>query len=284
MKTAPFQMWQFAPLLVAFCLPRPLIAQESNPNPTGAPAPPVIDANSPDVKSTRIYDLGDRRMVVQEVTEATLPIQPPPAPPAPAATGTKLSDDVLAARKAMAAKRHTLNFGGMVYTTADGTCRSLITCHPFDGSPPVVFWSSVDWDLFRVGSFNTPEGTQYILMTMISTPIDIARTTAAWAKRGRTYQAPAIPEFPAGAASYRVISGSPTPAQVADLNAIHAYHDREYGALVAAQAKREEARHLADEAAKQPQPPPPDIIIQGRPMTPEELAPYRSRLAAPTQP
>ena len=274
---------QLVPFLAAFCLPCLLIAQESNPSTTGATAP-ALDPNSPDVQSSKTYDLGDRRMVVQEVTEATLPIQPPPAPPAPAATGTKLSDAVLAARKAMAAKRHTLNFGGSVYITADGTCRSLITCYPFDGSPPVGFWSSVDWDLFRVGGFNTPEGTQYILMTMVSTPIDIAQTTAAWAKRGRAYQSPAIPEFPAGAASYRIVSGEPTAAVLAYLDAIHAFHDREHATLVAAQQQREEARRLADEAAKQPQPPPPDIIIQGRPMTPEELAPYRSRLSAPTQP
>lgn len=277
MKTSPI----FVPFLAAFCVPCLLIAQESNPSPP-ASTTPTVDPNSPDVQSSTTYDLGDRRMVVQEVTEATLPIQPPPAPPAPAATRTKLPDDILAAMKVLAAKRHTLNFGGTVYKTADGSCRSLITCHPFDGSQPVVFWSSVDWDLLRVGRFNTPTGMEYILMTMVGTPIDIARTSAAWAKRGRTYQAPAIPEFPAGAASYQIVSGQPTATVLAALDAVHAFHDREHAALVAAQQQRAEARRLAEEAAKQPQPPPPDIIIQGRPMTPEELGqPQRQGSTAP---
>jgi hypothetical protein len=36
MKTTPIHMWQFALVLVACCLPGPLIAQESNPHPTDA--------------------------------------------------------------------------------------------------------------------------------------------------------------------------------------------------------------------------------------------------------
>lgn len=272
MKTLP----HFGPFLAAFCLPCLLIAQESNPSTTAATAP-AVDPNSPDVQSSTTYDLGDRRMVVQDVTEATLPIQPPPAPPAPAAIRTKLPGDVLAARKALAAKRRNLSFGGTVYKMPSGVSRSLITYRPPEGGIPIVFWSSAEWDLLRgIGKFVSPDGLEYCVMNML-TPVDIARTTANWAKRGRTYQPPVIPEFSAGAACYQVVSGAPTPAQVADLNAIHAYHDREYAALVAAQARREEARRLAEEAAKQPQPPPPDIIIQGRPMTPEELAPLQGQ-------
>ena len=47
MKTSPIHMWQFAPLLVAFCLPCPLIAQESNPHPTAETSPTAETVTHP---------------------------------------------------------------------------------------------------------------------------------------------------------------------------------------------------------------------------------------------
>ena len=228
------------------------------------------DVNSPDVRDTKVYDMGDHRVIVQEVTEATLPVQPPPPPPAAKPEPKPLSPEIIAERKARAAKQRHINFGGTVYQTADGTRRSLITCRPADGGDPVVFWSSVDWDLLRVGRFVSPEGLEYLMMVMVS-PVDIARTQTAWAKHGRTWQAPQVPAFSGTAASFRIVSGQPSAATLADIAAVHAYHDREHAALLDAQRQRDEARRIAEEEAKKPQPPPPDVIIQGRPMTPEEL-------------
>ncbi|MCF7674899.1 MAG: hypothetical protein K9N23_04090 [Akkermansiaceae bacterium] len=263
-------------------MPCILVAQEPSMGTVGSTTQ-TVDPNSPDVTKSTTYDLGDRKMVVQEVTETTLPIQPVPAPPVPTAKPSSKLPPELAARLALLAKRRSLSFGGTVYITASGTRRSLIACHPPEGGQPVVFWSSIDWDLLRVGRFVSPEGLEYTLMNMVTT-IDIARASAMWARRGRSYQAPAIPEFAAGAASYRIVSGNPSPAMLSDLNVIHAIYDREHAALIALQLKRDEARSLAIEAAKQPQPPPPDIIIQGRPMTPEELAPPSNRQPATTTP
>lgn len=240
--------------------------------------PSAPDVNSPDVRDTKVCDMGDHRVIVQEVTEATLPVLPPP-PPAATPNTKPLPPEILAERKARAAKQRHINFGGTVYQTADGTRRSLITCRPADGGDPVVFWSSVDWDLLRVGRFVSPEGLEY-LMHVMATPVDIARTQAAWAKHGRTWQAPQVPAFAGSAASFRIVSGQPSAATLADITAVHAYHDREHAALLAAQRQREEARRIADEEAKKPQPPPPDVIIQGRPMPPEELGSAAGQPAA----
>ena len=232
--------------------------------------PSTPDVNSPDVRDTKVCDMGDHRLIVQEVTEATLPVLPPP-PPAATPNPKPLSPEIIAERKARAAKQRHINFGGTVYQTADGTRRSLITCRPSDGGDPVVFWSSVDWDLLRVGRFVSPEGLEYLIHVM-ATPVDIARTQAAWARHGRTWQAPQVPAFTGSAASFQIVSGQPSAATLADITAVHAYHDREHAALLAAQRQREVARRIAEEEAKKPQPPPPDVIIQWRPVTPEEEA------------
>lgn len=280
MKTPPIQMWQFAPFLAAFCLPSLVIAQESNLTPTGTPTPPVIDVNSPDVKNTRIYDLGDRRMIVQEVTEATLPLlRPEPA------KESSLPPEALSAGEGGGPEPvefHTLIFGGTVHRSATGALRSLITLWQPHAAGPLVFWSSIDWSLLTVGGFTTPEGAAYSMLILL-TELDTIQSSEALA--GDTAdETPPPPTFTGTAASFKIVSGTPTEETLAELSAIHAFHDREHAALLAEKIKRDEARRLAKEAAKLPQPPPPDIIIQGRPMTPEELAPYRSKFSLPAKP
>lgn len=233
---------------------------------------------SPDVQETTVYQLPDRLLKVQRVTEQTLPILPPPPAPV-AALAHPPTPEWLARRAARQASRW-LSLGGTVYLAATGPARSRVTYH-VSGSTPVVFWSSIDWNLLAGSSrFVTPDGTTYNLLQMFSSE-DLAKTSARYAKRGLTYIPPVIPAFPADAASYQIVSGAPTPAMLADLDALHAYHDREHAALLAAAQQRIAARLAAAAAAKLPQPPPPDILIQHRPMTREELQ-SRRPASAPT--
>ena len=102
--------------------------------------PSAPDVNSPDVRDTKVCDMGDHRLIVQEVTEATLPVLPPP-PPAATPNAKPLPPEIIAERKARAAKQRHINFGGTVYQTADGTRRSLITCSAI--SLPTVRCSGV---------------------------------------------------------------------------------------------------------------------------------------------
>lgn len=85
-------------------------------------------------------------------------------------------------------------------------------------------------------------------------------------------QEPTVPSFPAGPATFTIISGTPTPEQLADLQALHALHDRDYAALLAAFEQRQAAQLAARQAqAEQEAKPPQDVVIRYRVMTPDEL-------------
>ena len=253
--------YRLCPYLIATILnlPNPLSAQDN---------PPPPDAAFSDVKESVTYDLGDQLLTVQRVTEKTIPITlPQPETFAPA---TSISSPERLAHRAAMKRIHFLSLGGMVYRLVSGQTRSLITLHTTDGASPVEFWSSIDWNLMRIGNFTSPQGETYSLNLML-TPIDIAKITQLLAAHGRTYTAPVIPSFPAGPATYHILSGAPSPQVIAALNDLHAIHDRDYDSLMAAWQKREDERKADEVAAKLPQPPPPDIVSQYREMTPEEL-------------
>jgi hypothetical protein len=210
-----------------------------------------------------VYDLGDRRMIVQEVTEATLPLlRPAPAPPPQAPSAGADGDPA-------PAEYHMLWFGCTVYRPATGVPRSLITFWQPHGGGPLVFWSSIDWNLLSAGGFTTPEGAAYSMMILL-TDLDPVQTSEALAGDSSA-ESPPLPAFTGTAASFKIVSGTPTAETLADLNAIHAFHDREHATLLAAWQQGQAARLRAAEEAKLPKPPPPDIIIQRRPLTREEL-------------
>lgn len=222
-------------------------------------APP--DTASADVRSSITYDLGDRLFTVQRVTEETIPIRPSPPAPKPAAPSVPHVPTL--AEIAEAKRYHFLNMGGMTYLTESGSVRSLITWYSGAQSQPLVFWSSIDWDLLRPGNFTSPEGETYSLLLMLFPGYPFKELHG-----GTDLQPPEIPSFPSGAATYQIVSGAATPDMIATLNALHSIHDSQYQSLVTLRQQREEA-WLA--AAQLPQPPPEDIVSQYREMTQEEL-------------
>lgn len=216
------------------------------------------------MKESVTYDLEDRLLTVQKVTEETIPIQPPP-PEAETPVQQPATSQTEAERQAEL-RSHSLSIGGTVYRQAAAPSRSLITIHPDNGAASVVVWSSIDWNLLSPGNFTSPDGESYSLMLMLS-------EVNVWELDETDGQAPPtpIPSFPSGPASYRIVSGIASPQTIKALNDLHAAHDREYVSLLAQWQAREVARAASEEAAKLPKPPPEDIITQYREMTPEEL-------------
>lgn len=256
--------------LIYSCLTAEIRADEVT-KPTSALPHVDIDPNSADIQSSTTYDLGDRTVVIQEVTEATLPMQFPIFQrPQTEESPTTATNGLLASRKAQLALRRYLSFGGTVYKLPDGRIRSLMTYRPNDGPTPITFWSTIDWNLLRGTSYNSGNDILISPMIMIST-VDVARISAAWSARGKHYNAPTIPYLIGSSANYQVVSGELTQTVIGDLNAVHAFYDREYAALFDNNAQREDARRQAATIAAPPLQSDP-IIIQGRPMTPEELA------------
>jgi hypothetical protein len=227
----------------------------------------IVDPNSPDVKSSLIYDLGDRLLTVQEVTDKTLPTPPAPVtlPPAPQASALEAMKE-----RVKQQRNRYLSFSGTVYRAANGSACSLITLYQQAGRAPLVFWSSFDWNLMTIGDFEAPDGEHYCLMLMFST-IDIAAMEARQAARGVVYKTPEIPSFTEGPASYKIVSGEATDQALADLKVLHAIYDRDKEVLLSAWKHREAVRIKA-EAEKPTNPPKPeDIVLQYRMLKPEEI-------------
>lgn len=86
------------------------------------------------------------------------------------------------------------------------------------GGRTITLWSSADFALIagRINSFEDSAGeTHYLLMGWGN--VDFDRMSDLNAVRRREYKAPAIPDFPAGNASYKVVG---TQAAAADLVSI----------------------------------------------------------------
>lgn len=82
-----------------------------------------------------------------------------------------------------------------------------------------------------------------------------------------------IPEFPAGPSTIQIVSGNPTPEQLAPVKLFLAYYDAHLPELQAAyQTRIEEQKRLADEEKANPKVPE-DIVVQFRLLSPEEIVP-----------
>jgi hypothetical protein len=206
------------------------------------------------------YDLGGRLLTIQELTKEamTMPLVPVPVAESPA-TGV---------RPPFRLQRHaSISLGTQIYKRANQPTRSFITYH-IPGQPsPVTFWSSADWSLIAgIGRLTAQDGTNWQLFCMPSIH-DLDRMTF----RRQTMQAPAIPDMPAGASTYQIVSGNPSPEQMAPIALYHAYYDTHLAELqVVQQARLAEQQRLAAEALANP-PEKKDITVQFRILSPEEI-------------
>jgi hypothetical protein len=267
MKAPVFRSLRVAWFLVA-AIPLNLapcaLAQDAPPPSTPAPA-------ADDVVRSATYDLGDHTVEYREVTANSLPCPPPKAATPVPQPLTEEQKARLAALRAAWKGSKNLALGGTTYFSASHPAWTQLRCYPPGGGLPVAIVSSIDWNLLRGGRFTLPDGTDLSVMLMLSS-IDEDRARAAYAARSSTYTPPPMPAFPAGKASYTVVSGTLSPEQSAMLDALHAIHDRDHDKLLAAQRLREqqalEAKQAAAERAKQPRP---NVVMRYRFLTPEEI-------------
>ncbi len=219
----------------------------------------IVTDPSKIIESTT-YDLGDRLLTVQELTPDALsvPPLPPPVAPQPAQPPRPATQRVA---------RAFIQIGGTTYRQEGQPARSLITYHPQGGSGPVTFWSSADWSLLAgVRELTDSSGKIWQQMCMI-TSVDLDRQNSRLQPRER----PPIPSFPAGRATYQIISGTPAAGAMAPVQLFLSYYDDHLAELQAAFQQRaaEQARRVAEEKAHPPIPE--DIFVQYRIMAPEEI-------------
>ncbi len=225
-----------------------------------APATDAIIVTDPSkIVDSITYDLGDRLLTVQELTKDALPMPLPPPVITPAPTTPR--------RIVRPTQSHGfLNVGVHVYKRANQPTRSLIHYHTSGQAEAITFWSAADWSLIAgIGNLTAPDGKIWHLMCMPSI-YDLDRKIFR-----QQMQPPAIPEMPAGATTYQVVSGNPTAEQMAPIALFHAYYDAHLSELQTAyQARVVEQQRLAAEAKANP-PVPEDIVVQYRVLEPAEI-------------
>ena len=210
------------------------------------------------VESTT-YDLGDRLLTVQELTKEALPMPPPPPPALP-------STNTLRPAFKSQQQRGFFNIGATIYRRNGQPSRTLVSYQPQGETRSVIFWSSADWSLIAgIGSLTAPDGKIWQFMCM-PTIYDLDRRTAF-----KRQPPPAIPDFPAGKSICQIVSGNPTPEQMAPVDLFLAHYDTHLPELQAAYQKRieEQQRQAAEEKAHPKVPE--DIVVQYRILAPEEI-------------
>lgn len=256
--------------------PEQATAQIIGPVPDGTPPPPAppkpeFEISAREILRSTVHSQGGREITVSRIKPIVLP--PPPAPEEPAA----LSEDFrqrLAEYREVHPRSGLLFLSATVYRQKDGPPRTFVRYWPDRVRQEIQFWSSADFALIAGGvkSFADTEGRKHHIF-MGWGNVDIGRMSDLLAARGRTYQIPKIPSFPAGKASFQIIGNVPPDEQLVAIRSLHDIYNREYNRLAEAYKGREQAR-IAHEAYLKAHPPQPRNI---------SLHYWRSKRPAPSQ-
>jgi hypothetical protein len=224
-----------------------------------APELPIVTDPAKIIQSIT-YDLGERLLTVQELTKEALPM-PPVLPPVVQAPATPYRSPFRLQRRA------SISVGAQIYKRGNQPTRSFLTYHLPGQQQSITFWSSADWSLIAaIGRLTASDGTIWDLFCMPCV-FDQDRKTF----RQQMMKMPSIPEMPAGASTWQIVSGNPTPEQMAPIDLYHAYYDAHLPELEAVQRTRlAEHQRLAAEALANP-PEKKDITVQYRTLSPEEI-------------
>ena len=150
-----------------------------------------------------------------------------------------------------------LCLGATVFRTANQAPRTLVRYWLMEEVREITFWSSADFSLIAggIGSFKDTNGNTHSIFMSWST-MDAERLTKLQTNRGRFYQTPEIPTFPAGKATYQIIGAAPTAEELIAIQSLHDIYNSELPRLQAAYQGREQARQQKEayEKAHPPQP------------------------------
>jgi hypothetical protein len=235
--------------------------------PDGTPPPPappksVYQVAARDILSTTTHEQGGRTITIREIKPIALP--PPPSP----AEITASEPDVefsqrLAEYRETHPKNELLFLGATVFRSKDSPPRTLVRWWPQGGTGTITFWSSADFALIAGGinSFaDTAGDTHHMLMGWGN--VDIDRMAELYAAKGREYDAPDLPKFAEGKATFQIAGDrQPTVEEMAVIQSLHDIYNSELERLRTAYEGRERARIEREEYLKANPPQPKDITL-----------------------
>ncbi len=235
--------------------------------PDGTPPPPQppkpeYHIAARDVLNTTTHEQGGRTITIREIKPIALPPPPPPAGIADTEPDAEFSQR-LAEYSETHPKNELLFLGATVFRSKDSSPRTLVRWWPQGGRGDITFWSSADFALIAGGinSFADAAGdTHHTLMGWGNVDLDhMAELDAA---RGREYDAPDLPKFPEGKATFEVTGDTkPTAEELVVIQSLHDLYNSEYERLKTAYEGRERARIEREEYLKANPPQPKDITL-----------------------
>jgi hypothetical protein len=234
--------------------------------PDGTPPPPPppkpeFHVAERDILSSTTHQQGGRTITIRQIK----PIDLPP-PPAPVALNPTEADAEYSQRAAEFRETHSkwrlLFIGATVFRSKDSPPRTLVRYWPGDGNPAITFWSSADFAIIAGGinSFVDAAGDTHSLL-MGWGDVDIERMTDLLAAKGREYDAPEMPEFTEGKATFQVVGDAPAAGELVAIQSLHDLYNDEYQRLKTAHEGRERARIEHEEYLKAHPPQPKDITL-----------------------
>ena len=228
--------------------------------PPPAPPKPEYHVAARDVLSTTTHEQGGRTITIREIKPIAQP--PPPAEIMPAAPDAEFSQRLAEYREAHP-KNELVFLAATVFRSKDSPPRTLVRWWPMGGNGTITFWSSADFALIAGGinSFaDTAGDTHHMLMGWGN--VDIGRMADLYAAAGREYDAPDLPDFPAGKATFQIIGDTkPTADELIVIQSLHDLYNSELERLRTAYEGRERARIEREAYLKANPPQPKDITL-----------------------
>lgn len=230
--------------------------------PPPAPPKPEYHVAARDVLSTATHKQGGRTITIREIKPIDLPPPPPPAEPTTVEQDAEFSLR-LAEYRETHPKNELMFLGATVFRSKDSPPRTLVRWWPMGGKGTITFWSSADFALIAGGinSFaDTAGDTHYMLMGWGN--VDIDRMAEIYTAKGREYDAPDLPKFPEGRATFEIAGDrQPTVEEMAVIQSLHDLYNKELERLRTAYEGRERARVEREEYLKANPPQPKDITL-----------------------
>jgi hypothetical protein len=245
----------------------PTAARILNQIPDGTPPPPAepkpeYKVAYADILQTTPHEQGGRKITIREIKPIALPPPPPPAEITVNEPDAEFSQR-LAEYRETHPKNELLFLGATVFRSKDSPPRTLIRWWPQGGNGTITFWSSADFALIAGGinSFADTAGDSHHLL-MGWGNVDIDRMTDLKAAKGREYDAPELPDFPEGKATFEITGDrQPTAEEMAVIQSLHDIYNSEHDQLRTAYEGRERARIEREEYLKANPPQPKDITL-----------------------
>ncbi len=234
------------------------IIPDGTPPPPSPPKPELFIPKR-DIIETTTHEQGGRTITIRQVKPFDLP--PPPAPLEQAVVQRDEEFSAsLANYRADHPKSGLLFLGATVYRSQDSRPRTLVRYWPEGTREDITFWSSADFALIAGGiqSFvDSASDTHHIFMSWSNVEID--RMADLQAVKGRESEAPHMPDFPEGKATFEIVGTQPAAEDLPPIQALHDLYNSEYDRLQKAYEGREKAR-LEHEAELKANPPKPQNI------------------------